>query len=266
MATPKTISTDIIARLNALGASGKCKEISELEKARFKKDIEALKGKDYASAMMAYGMFYALLGDKDNAFKYHESAIQSGVREVLLFSNYAITLAAYGYLDKAADNYFRALKISPQDKGILLQAAEVFVTVGRLKDLFELVDAYVRLTRDDTIMAENSVTTATKIQRDLKALGVSEADMSYAYKRVEVVCKKFGVNPKGYLVSRYDAEGHGYLGVDVPVTCAGKELSAMNDLLAEMIAEDLDFQPWNKLIHTFVYAPRFIGENFATSD
>ncbi|HBP4657084.1 TPA: hypothetical protein L5599_001561 [Pseudomonas aeruginosa] len=262
MFAPKTITSEIIERLNALSAAGGL--FNEMEKARMKRSIEAVKSQDFAKGMMIYGVFYALLGDEKNSLSSHDASLRVAPSNSVYLRNYAVSLKTFGYLAQAFEAYKKVMEVSPGDKGALLKMGELVLCVGQLDSYLHTVERYRKATQDESIMGEFFVEVAQGVKGLIESVGVPEKALSYAYKKVESICKFHEVRPAGCRVSQLDSEGHEYLFLEVKVHCHWELISEMNSELLEAVAEDLDFEFWNKVVHSFVYTPK-VEKEFASA-
>ncbi|UVN43327.1 hypothetical protein [Pseudomonas mosselii] len=251
MAAPKTITSDIIQRLNAFNpANG---DMSEFDKARLKRDIESLKSRDFARAMMVYGVFYALTAEEQKSIESHEASLRGHSNNAIFLKNYAISLQSFGYFAKSFDLYAKAVAASPGDRVAILKMCELVLRVGRLSDYLASLDQYRKATQDESIMEEALVKSVLEVKGMLKEMDLTDAQLTHAFGKVESVCRNYKVRPLGCNVYRQNSHGHDYLSLEVGVDCDGKTLAALNNSLADAVAEDFEFEAWNKIVHMFIH-------------
>jgi len=253
MASPETISKELTDRLNELALRDNPKEITEIERFRFKKDIEALKKINFGEGMMALAIFSAIIGDESNAVDAHERACNRASHNPVYHNNFAITLTAFGRLNEAFDYCATSVRLDPSNPLFINQAGELAVCVGRLEEYLDLVSLYFKATQDESIMKRDSSLHAQELLRQLKELNISDKDLNYAYLKVESVCRRHGVSIMSNAFETNTDDDHRYLSVDVRVNCSGLKLSQMNNDLSDLIAEDFEFLAWNAIIHTFTH-------------
>ncbi|MFG0496233.1 tetratricopeptide repeat protein [Pseudomonas sp. YQ_13] len=256
MASPETISKELTERLNALSRRDNPKEITEIEKFRFKKDIEALKKIDFGEGMMALAIFCAIIGEEENSIDAHKRACDRQSYNPIYHNNFAITLTAFGWLNEAFDYCAKSVRLDPSNPRFIHQAGELAICIGRLEEYLELVSLHFKATQDESIMKRDSSIIAQDVLRQLKALDVSDKDLNYAYLKVESICRKHGVPIMESIFGTNVADEHRYLSVNVRVNCSGQKLSQMNSDLSDLIAEDFEFAAWNTIIHTFTHTER----------
>lgn len=252
MAIPKTTAVDIINRLNGLAESGE--KLSPFEDARFKRDLEALKSKELSVGLMAFGVFYALMGNAEKAIEYHVQSIDAGGRLAFYFKNFSISLKHLGLYSRALENYFEAAKRDMADRSTIMKAAELVSCVGKFTEFSVMLNSYLKATQDESIMDEYRISNILEIKDDLARLGLDEASYAHACTKAEQVTQKHGLKTTECIVNTLHSDGHDYICIELRVKCSGEMLSIMNDDLATAIAEDIDFSYWNKIIHVFTYA------------
>jgi tetratricopeptide (TPR) repeat protein len=254
MAKAQTISSDVIKRLNALAeADG---EVNELQLASIRRDIDALKSRDGAAGLMAYGVYHALLWESEKSIDFHERSIKACGGKAIFYSNYAVSMKHISHFFRAFDGYANAARKDPANKNYIEKLSNLAFYTGNFSEFFELLQTYLKATQDESFMKESEDIAANfGIIKDLARLEIAEADYQYAFKKVERILQanKLRIDEaEAYLLN---SEGHDYLSIDVKVRCPSEKLAKLNSELADLVAEDIDFPLWNKIIHTFTYSP-----------
>ncbi|MGL6245463.1 hypothetical protein [Pseudomonas sp.] len=254
MAVPKTIASELIDRLNALSASGE--QLSVFEKASFKRDIEALKTKDAKVGFMAAGVFFALTGDTTKSFENHETSLRYSGYHPMMLKNFAISLKHLGYYTLAFDRYCEALKKDTTDKICTLKAAELVSCTGKFEAFETLLGSYIKAAQDEAIMNEYNIGHYITAKKAAQRLKISDDNYNHAFMKAEEVFRKHDVRPIECIANTINSDGHDYLSLELRVKCSGETLAQMNEDMASLVAEDFEFEEWNRMIYAFTYATR----------
>lgn len=254
MAVPKTIASELIERLNSLSASGQ--QLSAFEKASFKRDIEALKTKDAKVGFMAAGVFFALTGDANKAFENHETSLRYSGNHPTMLKNFAISLKHLGYYTLAFDRYCEALKKDNTDRSCALKAAELVTCTGKFLVFESVLSSYIKAAQDEAIMNEYNIEHYEIAKKAAQRLKISDVNYNHAFMKAEEVIKKYDVRPTECIVNTINSDGHDYLSLELRVKCSGDVLAQMNEDMASLVAEDFEFEEWNRMIYAFTYATR----------
>lgn len=255
MLHPQTgISNDLIERLNALyQADG---HLDSLEERRILREIENLKKVDCSAGLMTYGVFYALKQDVESSFDFHERSLNAAGRLPVYLMNYAITCANLNYLVKSYELFSEALRKDPANSNIVVHLARLAFYACRVWSFSDLLSLHVRATKSERIMDDPEVISASAIRDDLEKLQVKEHDAHRLFQKVERVLLGHNVKPSGAYAELMNCGGHQYLAVELAVKAPGNKLAAMNDELADLIADDMEVGCWNKLLYSFVGSSR----------
>lgn len=258
MLRPQTgISNDIIERLNALHqAEG---PLDVLEERRILRKIESLKKVDLSAGLMTYGVFYALKKDVESSFSCHDRSLSAAGRLPVYLMNYAVTCANLNYLDKSYELFSEALHKDPANSSIVIHLARLAFYTCRVWSFFDLLSLHMRAANSERIMDDAEVISAIAIRDDLERLQVEEQDAKRLFRKVERVLQDHNVKPFGAYAELMNCGGHQYLALELSVKAAGDKLAAMNEELAELIADDMEVGCWNKLLYSFVHSSRKNG-------
>lgn len=262
MAQPQNIGSKVIELLNLYQVEGR--KLTELDKARFVRDIESLKRVNLPSGLMAYGIYYACLDQEALSIENHEKSVAASGRETSYLVNYAISLTHFLRFSKAFDVFLEALKKDPANLTILRYLSQIAFFTGNASRFSEALRLHLRAAQEEKAMELPTVHAAVDFFDDIDSLGISERDLLATFSHLEKVYSEHGLMPAGAMSSINDADGHKYLSVEIKVDCSGAQLALINDRFVGLVSEDLNISSWNKLICSFVYG-RGAGNIFQDS-
>jgi tetratricopeptide (TPR) repeat protein len=250
MAQPQTTSNDIIERLNALSEMDSAP--TEFQIASLRRDIEALKRVDMATGLMVQGVFHACLGSPEDSMDCHRRSIAASGGQARFYENFAVSLKRLGRFIDACDNYLAALRKDPANRLLLLKLANTTFYTGRVSCFQEAVERYIAATGDDSITQRHLIAINFTLMDQMAALDLREADFVSAFAKVEDVVRSHSkelIGASGSLISDHESS---YLFCQLKVDASPSELVQMSDELACLVAEDIEFSVWNKIVHAFV--------------
>jgi tetratricopeptide (TPR) repeat protein len=225
---------------------------TEFQVASLRRDIESLKRVDLATGLMVQGVFYACFGTPEESMDCHRRSIAASGGEARFYENFAVSLKRLGRFIDACDNYLAALRKDPANRLLLLKLANTTFYTGRVSCFKEAVERYVSATGDHAILQKHLISINFTLMDQMAALDLQEADFSAAFAKVENVARSHSkelIGASGSLISDHESS---YLFCQLKVDASPSELAQMSDELACLVAEDIDFSVWNKIVHAFV--------------
>lgn len=252
MAQVQSIAHEVIDRLNFYQSNGG--ELSQFDQRRLIRDIEALKSADLSSGLMAFGIYYALMGDKARSIESHEKSLAASGRSAPYLVNYGVTLVGFQRFSAAFNIFEEALRKDPANSSVVKYMAQLAFYTGNITKFRSALSFHLKAVPESDAMEFSSVLSTLAFFEDMASLGITEEDALATFSHLESVYGGHDLMPVGAVSSLNDADGHEYLSVEIKVNCAGGTLAEINDRISSLVSEDLSISSWNKLVCTFIYS------------
>lgn len=234
---PQTIAADLFKQLELLFEADK--SISEFDRARFKRSVDALMRVDASQAYAALAGLHAIEWDSKGAREHVQTCLRLGPSS-LNYANAAVTLRQIGLMREACDFALTAAKSLPLSADMQEKVISLCLASGRLKQAIAIFDDAT--SRGITLDVETLDLSALRAISDAPDFDQDrlEREVECAYQ----VLRENKIRPQLWSIDEVaDPDGGSTVVFVVGFHGQPSEEIALDSQLAVLLAEDPEWDP-----------------------
>lgn len=238
--------TDLIERLSEKAT------VSRFEVRAIEVEIDKLQKVSAVEAFMLSGMLQAVVGDYEKAKAQHEKSLllPHGYVELV---NYAISMRRVRHLSEAKDLFRRALERNPGSVEVLHKYVQSSTFLMDYSGLDDALNRFSKACPDTDLNAFEWMETARSILDHIKTVSIDMDSYRIFGQYVQQVVQEFSANNDNMHEKLGSFEDSQYIYVEMLVKAKdAKQLTSMNNRLADLVLLDDNLECWDKVVINFV--------------
>lgn len=238
--------TDLIERLSEKAT------FTRFEVRAIEVEIEKLQKVSAVEAFMLSGMLHAAVGDYEAARAQHEKSLllPHGFVELV---NYGISMRRVRHLFEAKDLFRRALERNPGSLEVLHKYVQSSTFLMDYSGLDDALNRFTKASPETDLKQFEWMETTYSILDHLETVSVDMDSYKLFGQHVQQVVQEFSTNNDNMHEKLGDFEESQHMYVEMLVSVKeGRQLTKMNDRLADLVLSDDRIECWDRVVVNFV--------------
>lgn len=238
--------TDLIERLSEKAT------FTRFEIRAVESEIEKLQKVSAVDAFMLFGMLYAAIGDYEMAKAHHEKSLllPHGYVELV---NYGISMRRVRQLFEAKELFRRALECNPGSLEVLHKYVQSSTFLMDYTGLEEALNRFSKASPETDLNQFEWMETTYSILDHLKTVSIDMGSYKAFGRHVQQVVQEFSANNDNMHEKLGSFEDSSYVYIEMLVKVKdSKQITSMNDRLADLVLSDDSIECWDKVVINFV--------------